>query len=326
MRAGLDRYLRSKNYPASLLKDEKFNESNVILEGKARALRDIGIGYRPNRSRPLTQQEEETLWNCGQLGISTPMAIINTLWFLLTQHFGLRGRQEHHTMNIEDFTIMLDDNGHQYVTFSEKRTKTGNAGLNPENRKHSLKMFATGTARCPVKILNVCKSKRPSHLREGRPFYLQPLVRLQCDIWFSVTRMGENTIGELMKEMKNNSPLRLICPDKKLTNHSARKTLVKKFQKNGVQSTEIISITGHSTTKGLQPYDEGDETQQRILSNIIDGSSPLKPCNRLLESNTAAVSHVRPITPSTLPSVPSTVVSKSAVVPVSTQGKIIKLH
>ena len=105
MRAGLDRYLRSKNYPASLLKDEKFNESNVILEGKARALRDIGMGNRPNRSRPLTQQEEETLWNCGQLGISTPMAIINTLWFRLTQHFGLRGRQEHHTMNIEDFTI-----------------------------------------------------------------------------------------------------------------------------------------------------------------------------------------------------------------------------
>ena len=114
MRAGLDRYLRSKNYPASLLKDEKFNESNAILEGKARALRDIGMGNRPNRSRPLTQQEE-TLWKCGQLGISTPMAIINTLWFLLTQHFGLRGRQEHHTMNIEDFTIMLDDNGHQYV-------------------------------------------------------------------------------------------------------------------------------------------------------------------------------------------------------------------
>ena len=121
-------------------------------------------------------------------------------------------------------------------------------------------MFATGTARCPVKILNVYKSKRPSHLREGGPFYLQPLVRIQCDIWFSVTRMGENTIGDLMKEMKNNSPSRLICPDKKLTNHSTRKTLVKKLQKNSVQSTEIISITGHSTTKGLQSYDEGDET------------------------------------------------------------------
>ena len=80
-------------------------QSNVILEGKARALRDIGTGNRPNRSGPLPQQEEETMWNCGQLGISTSMAIINTLWFLLTQHFGLRGRQEHHTMNLEDFTI-----------------------------------------------------------------------------------------------------------------------------------------------------------------------------------------------------------------------------
>ena len=47
------------------IKDEKFNESNVILEGKARALRDIGMGNRPNRSRPLTQEEEETveLWS-----------------------------------------------------------------------------------------------------------------------------------------------------------------------------------------------------------------------------------------------------------------------
>ena len=121
-------------------------------------------------------------------------------------------------------------------------------------------MFETGTAGCYARILNVYKSKRPSHLREGGPFYLQPLICLQSYIWFSVTRMGENTIGDLMKDMKNNSPLRLICPDKKLTNHSARKTLVKKLQKNGVQSTEIISITGHSTTKGLQSYDEGDET------------------------------------------------------------------
>ena len=65
MRAGSDRYLRSKNYPVSLLKDEKFNESNVILEKIGRALRDIGMGNRPNRSMPF---------NCDQLRISTPMA------------------------------------------------------------------------------------------------------------------------------------------------------------------------------------------------------------------------------------------------------------
>ena len=80
-----------------------------------------------------------------------------------------------------------------------------------------------------------------------------------------------------MKKMKNNSPLHPICPDKKLTNHSTRKTLAKKLQKNVIQSTELISITGLHY-------------------------SPLQPCKLLPESNTATVSHIRLFTPSTLPS------------------------
>ena len=30
-------------------------------------------------------------------------------------------------------------------------------------------------------------------------------------------------------------------------------------------------MTGHTSTRGLDAYDEGDENQQRMLSNIIDG-------------------------------------------------------
>ena len=48
-------------------------------------------------------------------------------------------------------------------------------------------------------------------------------------------------------------------------------TMVKKLQKNGVQKSEITSMTGHRSTRGLDSYDEGDENQQRVLSNIIDG-------------------------------------------------------
>ena len=69
--------------------------------------------------------------------------------------------------------------------------------------------------------------------------------------------------------MKENSPLHRT--DKRMTNHSARKTVVKKLQKHGVQKSEVTSITGHRSTKGLDSYDEEDEDQQRVLSNIIDG-------------------------------------------------------
>ena len=41
MRSSLDRYLKEKNYdPVSIMSSEKFKESNKVLEGKARDLRD----------------------------------------------------------------------------------------------------------------------------------------------------------------------------------------------------------------------------------------------------------------------------------------------
>ena len=73
-----------------------------------RKLREEGRGKRPNRSKNLTN-EEETLWKSGQLGSENPRALINTMWWLLTQHFGLRGRQKHHNMKVEDFCLQRED-------------------------------------------------------------------------------------------------------------------------------------------------------------------------------------------------------------------------
>ena len=84
--------------------------------------------------------------------------------------------------------------------------------------------------------------------------------------------MGENTIGDVMKNMKTNSPL--PANEKKMTNHSTRKTVVKKMQRKGLSRSDIIAITGHALEKGLDSYDEGDERQQKTLSNIIDGITP----------------------------------------------------
>ena len=71
----------------------------------------------------LTSEEEEPLWKSGQLGSGNPRALINTMWWLLTQHFGLRGRQEHHNMKVEDFCLQRDDDGIEYLTFAEGPTK-----------------------------------------------------------------------------------------------------------------------------------------------------------------------------------------------------------
>ena len=76
-----------------------------MLEGKVRDLRDKGMGNHPNRSLPLTTKEEKIWWQCGQLGHENAQSLIKSLWWLMTQHFGLRGRQEHHPPMLEDLKV-----------------------------------------------------------------------------------------------------------------------------------------------------------------------------------------------------------------------------
>ena len=59
---------------------------------------------------------------------------------------------------------------------------------------------------------------------------------------------------------------------KKLTNHTARKTVVKKLRAASVERQSIIQVTGHASEKSLNDYDEGSEKEQRQLSNIISNA------------------------------------------------------
>ena len=70
--------------------------------------------------------------------------------------------------------------------------------------------------------------------------------------------------------MKENSPLQEMCPDKRLSNHSVRKTVVRKLKASGVPKSEIITIPGHRQEESVEAYDSGNEEQHQ-LSNIIDG-------------------------------------------------------
>ena len=71
---------------------------NLTLSWNCETKGWVTVLTRPCKA--ISKLEEEMLWKSGQLGSETPQAIINTLWFYLTQHFGLRGRQEHVTMMI----------------------------------------------------------------------------------------------------------------------------------------------------------------------------------------------------------------------------------
>ena len=69
---------------------------------------------------------------------------MNTMWWTLTQHFGLRGRQEHHDMKLDDFQLCKDDKGVEFVQFTKGQTKTRQGGLHTKLRDFQPRMFAVG--------------------------------------------------------------------------------------------------------------------------------------------------------------------------------------
>ncbi|CAH3031546.1 unnamed protein product [Pocillopora meandrina] len=192
------------------------------------------------------------------------------MWWILTQHFGLRGRQEHHSMEVENFSFCVDDSGTEYVTLKENPTKTRQRGLNTKHRSVLPKMFATGVQRCPVELLKQYLSRRPQELRDKGPFYLTIIENPKTNVWYKKQRLGVNSIDNMMKSVVKNTALE--TSKKKLTNHNARKTVVKKLRAASVERQSIIQVTGHASEKSLNDYDEGSEKEQRQLSNIISNA------------------------------------------------------
>ena len=216
-----------------------------MLEAKARLLSEKGLSKITNKTNSLARLEEDILWECGQLGDKTPKSIIATLWWQLTQHFGLQGRQEHYSMRVEDFPFRKDET--KGIVHSLRRGYNKNKAKRPTPKKYL--------------------SKRPVGMEKSGPLYLQPIVNPLTNIWYKKTPMGIISINPMMKDLISNSPLQ--NSEKHLANHSAKKTLVKKLKQQQVPKSEIISITGHNREAGLDAYDSGDQVQQKQLSHFI---------------------------------------------------------
>ena len=113
MLASLEHFVREKGQVLSIQKDREFEGCRKVLNGRAIDLRENGMGKRKKRSDPLSEQEEEQLWQRKVLGASNPKSLDYTIFFMLSQHFGTSGCQEHHQLRVEDLKFVHDTSGEQ---------------------------------------------------------------------------------------------------------------------------------------------------------------------------------------------------------------------
>ena len=152
MIASLDRHFKNKGYSLSIVyvHDRKFSSSKQLLEGKAKQLRLAGRVKRPTKLDKYQSRKKKFSERVEKWEVITPKSLFQTMWWLLTQHIRLCGRQEHHGMRLEDFRIMNGDDGIEFVEFAEGPTKTRLGGLSAQPKQFQPKMFHTGEGKCPV--------------------------------------------------------------------------------------------------------------------------------------------------------------------------------
>ncbi|CAH3119802.1 unnamed protein product [Pocillopora meandrina] len=129
MQSAIERYLKEKNYPLSIVRSREFHHSQEILNAKAISLRQQGKGKRPNKAQLITPEEESALWEKGKLGDFNGKFLTNVNFKNLTEQLGFRGRQEHYDAYVEDVIIRRREDGTEVVEFREGPTKTRSGGL-----------------------------------------------------------------------------------------------------------------------------------------------------------------------------------------------------
>ena len=117
------RHLRETGrHDLDIFKDPSFAEFRATLDSEMKKVQSLGIGSKKKKAEPLTIEEEELLWQTGQLGDHSPQALIDTMLFMNGVYFALRSGDEHRNLQYNPPQIELIEKSVREHTFSTLRT------------------------------------------------------------------------------------------------------------------------------------------------------------------------------------------------------------
>ncbi|XP_033762112.1 LOW QUALITY PROTEIN: uncharacterized protein LOC117343738 [Pecten maximus] len=173
--------------------------------------------------------------------------------------FGMRGHDEHHALECDQFIIGEDSKG-KYFVFVGRASKTFKGGL--AQREIDIKNiihYSNQGERC---IVDLYELKYLQVLVSGK-FYRRALPGTPPR--FGNQPEGVNKLRNLMK---------IICARAGLsgnyTNHSGKRTCATQLYIAGVDEQEIMKRTGHMSEKAVRKYKSADESVLRKVSSVLD--------------------------------------------------------
>ena len=157
-------YIRENSRPeVNIFSDPKFKYFADSLDCEMKNLTSHGIGVIKKQAQPLSEQEEDVLWQKGILGESTPQCLLQTMLFLIGQFFALRSGDEHRSLKFGQLTL-LNENGREKLCYNSHGEKTWRGGLRDRKYKNTGKVIkhhanVDNPSRCLVRLFKKYVSK-----------------------------------------------------------------------------------------------------------------------------------------------------------------------
>lgn len=106
-----------------------FTHTRNMLDAKMKQLPGQGVGVKKRKVEAIAPRKEDVLWTTGQLRLMMSCSLLNTVFYYNCKLFGLRGMDEHHKLQCEQFNTGQDKEG-IFVEFVDRFSKSLNGGLN----------------------------------------------------------------------------------------------------------------------------------------------------------------------------------------------------
>nr|XP_021150729.1 activating transcription factor 7-interacting protein 1 isoform X2 [Columba livia] len=268
MRAGLNRHLKMPPYNRQicLMKDKEFASANTVFVSMLKMLRMQGKDETHHRP-PIAAEDLRKIKQSGVLGLHSPLALVNKVWFDLQLHFAKRGREILRDLAPDAFVVEKDKNGRRYAMF-----RYPGKGKNGEDPRKMGKMYdMPGDPNCPVFSLELYLSKLPP---EPPAFYLHPLKLTseqmqEQPVWYKREPMGVNYLGTMMPRISVAARL-----SQRYTNHSLRTTTIQLLCEAGLGPREIMAVTGHRSESAIRHCWGAAEVHYRAWSDVMENNPP----------------------------------------------------
>ena len=132
------RYLRLECQPdIDFFKNAFLKPFRDVLDSEMKRLHGQGLGAKKRHAEPISQEEEELLWEKELLGQHSAQALVDTMLYMSGTYFALRSGQEHRALRHSPSQKELVEKPGQraFLKYTEELSKNNQGGIKGRKRK-----------------------------------------------------------------------------------------------------------------------------------------------------------------------------------------------